>query len=159
MEENQTKTEHPGYSGIVDHRRIEDQSRTIGKISFALSKAQGELQGAAKNAKGHFNNTYADLHAVIESCKNILSKHEIAFVQGNRFKNGIFLVVTKLIHSSGEWLSSEMALPVPKNANPQQIGSLNTYGRRYGLASMAGVAQYDDDANLSSGIKTQQVTK
>ena len=150
MEENQTKTEKN-----IDRRTVDDQSTSISKIALALSKVQSELIGAKKNAKGHFDNTYADLHAVIESCKHILSKHEIAFVQGNRFKDGVFLVVTKLIHSSGEWLSSEMALPVPKGANPQQIGSLQTYGRRYGLASMAGIAQYDDDANLSSGINSQ----
>ena len=87
-----------------------------------------------------------------------MSKNEIAFVQGNRFKNGVFLVVTKLIHSSGEWLSSEIALPMPKNANAQAIGSLNTYGRSYGLAAMAGVAQKDDDANEASGM-SQTVSK
>ena len=154
MEENQNNIEEN-----IDRRVIEDQSKSINKIALALSKAQSEIEGAKKNSQGHFNNTYADLHTVIGSCKNILSKYEIAFVQGNRFKDGVFLCVTKLIHSSGQWLSSEMALPVPKNANPQQIGSLNTYGRRYGLASMAGVAQYDDDANLSSGINSQPVTK
>lgn len=60
------------------------------------------------------------------------------------------MVVTKLIHSSGEWLSSELALPMPKGANAQAIGSLNTYGRRYGLASICGIAQTDDDGNAAS---------
>ena len=151
MEENQTEIEQN-----IDRRTVEDQSKSVGKIALALSKAQSEIMGAKKGSVNpFFNNTYADLHAVIESCKNILSKHEIAFVQGNRFKDGVFLVVTKLIHSSGEWLSSEMALPMPKGANAQAIGSLNTYGRRYGLAAMAGVAQKDDDGNQAS----QPVTK
>ena len=134
---------------------IADQSKTVGKIALALSKAQGNMKGAVKNAKGHFNNAFADLHTVIEACKPHLSKEEIAFVQGNRFEGGVFLVVTKLIHSSGEWLSSEMALPIPKNAGPQQIGSLNSYGRRYTLASMAGIAQYDDDANKAQGYDSK----
>jgi hypothetical protein len=47
---------------------------------------------------------------------------------------------------------------MPKNANAQAIGSLNTYGRRYGLAAMAGVAQKDDDANEASGM-VQTVSK
>ena len=140
---------------------IADQSKTVGKIALALSKAQGNMKGAVKNAKGHFNNAFADLHTVIEACKPHLSKEEIAFVQGNRFIDGVFFVVTKLIHSSGEWLSSEMALPIPKNAGPQQIGSLNSYGRRYTLASMAGIAQYDDDATEAQGLnnKVQRVNK
>ena len=157
MEENQTKTEHTGYSGIVDHRKIEDQSRTVGKIALALSKAQSEIMGAKKGSVNpFFKSGYADLYAVIESCREVLAKNEIAFVQGNRFKDGVFLVVTKLIHSSGEWLSSEMALPMPKDANAQKIGGLNTYGRRYSLAAMVGIAQVDDDANEASG-KTQRV--
>lgn len=157
MEENKTQgMQIPEFEYIVT-----DQSKSVGKIALALSKAQGSMKGAAMNAKGHFNNKFADLHNVIEACKPHLSSHEIAFVQGNRFKDGVFLVVTKLIHSSGEWLSSEMALPIPKNAGPQQIGSLNSYGRRYTLASMAGIAQYDDDATEAQGLnnKVQRVNK
>ena len=149
MEENQTKTEE-----VKEYNIVEDQSSTVGKIALALSKAQAEIMGAKKGSiNPFFKSGYADLYTVIESCREILAKNQIAFVQGNRFKNGVFLVVTKLIHSSGEWLSSEMALPMPKNANAQAIWSLNTYGRRYGLASMAGVAQKDDDANEASPQK------
>ena len=151
MEENQTQIEQN-----IDRRLVEDQSRTVGKIAAALAKAQSEIMGAKKGSVNpFFKSGYADLFAVIESCREILAKNEIAFVQGNRFKDGVFLVVTKLIHSSGEWLSSEMALPLPKGANSQAIGSLNTYGRRYGLAAMAGVAQKDDDGNEVS--KPQKV--
>ena len=158
MEQNQTKKEHPGYTGIVDHRRVEDQSRTVGKIALALANAQSEIMGAKKGSVNpFFKSGYADLFTVIESCREILAKNEIAFVQGNRFKDGVFLVVTKLIHSSGEWLSSEMALPMPKGATAQAIVSLNTYGRRYGLAAMSGVAQKDDDGNQAS--KPQPITK
>ena len=142
MEENQITK-----SNII----VEDQSETVGKIAKALASAQTEIMGAKKGSiNPFFKSGYADLFAVIESCREILAKNEIAFVQGNRFRDGVFLVVTKLIHSSGEWLSSEMALPMPKNANAQAIGSLNTYGRRYGLAAMAGVAQKDDDGNEAS---------
>ena len=151
MEENQTKIEEN-----IDRRVIEDQSKTVGKIAGALAKAQSEIMGAKKGSVNpFFKSGYADLFSVIESCREILSKNEIAFVQSNRFKDGVFLVVTKLIHSSGEWLSSEMALPMPKGANAQAIGSLNTYGRRYSLAAMAGVAQKDDDGNEAS--KPQKV--
>ena len=147
MDNNQTEKQIPKIEHIV-----EDQSPTIGKIALALSKAQANISGASKNAVNpFFKSNYADLNIVIEACRTQLSKQEIAFTQGNRFKDGVFLVVTKLIHSSGEWLSSEMALPMPKGANAQAIGSINTYGRRYGLASMAGVAQKDDDGNEGSG--------
>ena len=142
MEENK-KTE--------DRRNAEDQSRSVGKIAKALALVQSEVKGAQVNAKNpFFKSKYADLYEVINSCKDILSKHEIAFVQSNRFREGIFLIVTKLVHSSGEWFSSEIAMPIPKNATPQQIGSLQTYGRRYGLSSLVGIAQFDDDGSASS---------
>tara|TARA_R100000995_G_scaffold23600_2_gene10178 strand:+ start:5344 stop:5796 length:453 start_codon:yes stop_codon:yes gene_type:complete len=143
MEENKTIKE--------DRRSVEDQSRTVGKIAKALSLAQREIKGAQVNAKNpFFKSSYADLHTVIDSCKDILSKQELAFVQSNRFRDGVFLIVTKLIHSSGEWFSSEIAMPIPKSATPQQIGSLQTYGRRYGLSAMVGIAQFDDDGSASS---------
>ena len=147
---------------IKEDITISDQSPTVGKIAKALSSAQKEIQGAKKGSVNpFFKSGYADLYTVIESCREILSKNEIAFVQGNRFREGVFFVVTKLIHSSGEWLSSEMALPLPKNANAQAVGSLNTYGRRYGLAAIAGVAQKDDDGNASSPpeVQPQKVNK
>jgi len=43
MEVNQTKTEEN-----IDRRIIEDQSKTVGKIALALSKAQSEIMGAKK---------------------------------------------------------------------------------------------------------------
>jgi len=147
MEQNQVEKQIPK----IEYTTPEDQSPTVGKIALALAKSQSEIMGAKKGSVNpFFKSGYADLHTVIEACREILSKNEIGFVQGNRFKDGVFLVVTKLIHSSGEWLSSEMALPMPKGANAQAIGSLNTYGRRYGLAAICGVAQKDDDANQAS---------
>ena len=108
MEQNPTENQIPKIENIV-----EDQSPTVGKIAKALANAQKDIMGAKKGSVNpFFKSGYADLYAVIESCREILSKNEIAFVQGNRFKNGVFLVVTKLIHSSGEWLSSEIALPM-----------------------------------------------
>ena len=41
-------------------------------------------------------------------------------------------------------MRSWIKIPVEK-LNAQQIGTATTYGRRYGLAAMVGVSQYDDD--------------
>ncbi len=38
---------------------------------------------------------------------------------------------------------------------PQGIGSCITYGRRYGLSAMVGIAPEDDDGNLASGGSKQ----
>jgi hypothetical protein len=56
---------------------------------------------------------------------------------------------TKLVHAeSGEWQSSLLVMPLPKN-DPQGYGSALTYARRYALSSMVGLVTEDDDANAA----------
>jgi len=65
-------------------------------------------------------------------------------------------LVTKLCHTSGEWIEQEMSVPVPK-ADPQGAGSALTYMRRYALAAFVGVVQADDDGNAASTQKPTAV--
>jgi len=59
-------------------------------------------------------------------------------------------LMTKLVHGeSGQWQSSLMVMPLPKN-DPQGYGSALTYARRYGLATLVGlVSETDDDGEAS----------
>jgi hypothetical protein len=70
--------------------------------------------------------------------------------------NGGPSIRTMLMHASGEWIGSEVALPsVP--ARVQELGSLVTYMRRYALAAILGIAPDDDDdgnAADGNGVKT-----
>ena len=69
-------------------------------------------------------------------------------MQGNRWDavdNG-FYITSMLMHSSGEWIKSEIRMPISKK-DAHGIGAATTYGRRYLLSSMVGVAQADDDGN------------
>jgi len=77
-----------------------------------------------------------------------LNANEIALVQGNRWDhndNG-FYVTSMLMHSSGEWMKSEIRMPIAKK-DAHGIGAATTYGRRYLLSAMVGIAQADDDGN------------
>jgi hypothetical protein len=56
-----------------------------------------------------------------------------------------------LIHSSGEYVTSTYPLVIKDLNNPQSIGSVVTYARRYTLAAIAGVAQVDDDGEAALG--------
>ena len=130
------------------HRENEWKSETIGKLSTALAKAQGEMKGAAsKSTNPFFNSSYADLHAVIESSVPFLSKHGISVIQGTEFHGEYgYFVTTRLLHESGEWVQTKVRCPLTKK-DIQGVGSAITYGRRYGLSAMAGIAQFDDDGN------------
>jgi hypothetical protein len=64
------------------------------------------------------------------------------------------MLVTTLLHSSGEWISGEMPV-LTKDASPQAQGSGLTYARRYALAAIVGVYQTDDDAEAAQGRKAE----
>ena len=124
-------------------------SPSIGKLASALSKAQGEMGSVKKGSVNPFyKSKYADINDCIEVALPALSKHGLALSQGNKFcKESGYFITTTLLHESGEWLRSQIRIPLTNKKDAQEIGSACTYGRRYGLAAMVGLAQVDDDAN------------
>jgi len=144
------------------------QSVEIGKIAKSLAQAQGQMSGVKKNQVNPFHkNQYADLNSCLDACRELLSKNEIALIQTNEICTDGVIVVTKLVHSSGQWFSGKLFIPLTKK-DAQGVGSAITYGRRYALTSMVGIAQADDDGNsisvntskpsgaqMSTGKKTQ----
>lgn len=127
-----------------------NKSETIGALAKALSKVQGQLRPAIKDAKNpFFKSNYADLNSVWDSCRQLLTENGLSVAQLNKpAENGV-IIETLLMHESGEWISGEMFLPLTKQ-DAQSVGSAVTYGRRYGLAAVVGiVADEDDDANAA----------
>jgi septal ring-binding cell division protein DamX len=123
-------------------------SPTIGKLAEALVKAQAEMEGAAKDATNpHYRSKYADL-ASIRDASRPTAKYGIAILQPTRAEGPHVTVTTMLIHTSGEWISEELTLTAGQNT-PQAVGSAITYGRRYGLAAMVGIAPEDDDGEAA----------
>jgi hypothetical protein len=132
-------------------------SPSITTIAAVLPKAQAEIKGALKDATNpHFKSRYADLTSVIDACKTALNKHGITFLQPVRAGEEGVIVETVLLHTSGEWISDELELPVSKN-DAQGVGSAITYGRRYGLQSMVGIPAEDDDGNAASKTPADKV--
>lgn len=125
----------------------QEKSATIGALAKALAAAQGELEDAKKDASnpGFKGSRYATLASVRAAMSKVLPKHDLAIVQGfePHGDDGV-CVVTTLMHASGEWIRSALYVPVTKK-DAQGVGSAITYGRRYSLAAIVGVASDDDD--------------
>jgi hypothetical protein len=121
-------------------------SETVSKLYEALSMAQGEIEDAKKDTENKFfNSKYADLASVWDACRLPLSKNGLCVMQAPfNTEIGEVGVTTILAHKSGEWSRSDIKLKVTTN-DPQKIGSLISYLRRYSLMAMIGVAQKDDD--------------
>lgn len=141
-------------------------SESITNLATALAKAQAEIRPAIFDSTNpHFRSKYASLTAVMEACREALSKNQIAVVQGASVVDGAVVVNTLLLHASGEYISDELSMPFAQ-ATPQQIGSSLSYCRRYSLASLVGITADDDDAeaampkpqNQGQGFKDVQVT-
>lgn len=128
---------------------MSSRSSEINELAAALAKAQLKISGAAKDSTNpHFKSSYADLASVWEACHTALNENGIAIVQtldtaGQTDPPTLFLY-TPLLHSSGQWISSEYRVQ-PMQNTPQGVGSALTYARRYSLMAIAGVAAYDDD--------------
>lgn len=130
------------------------QSESIANLAKALSIVQGRLTYAKKDsANPFFKSKYADLESVWDACRDLLSANGLAVVQlpGEYFE-GTMSLTTILMHSSGEWISQQMSVPVSK-PDSQGCGSCLSYMRRYSLAAVVGVVQADDDGNAASAPK------
>ena len=120
-------------------------SESITELAKALAMAQSEIKGAAKDSTNpHFKTKYADLASVWDACREPLTKNGLSVAQSTRMEGNAVVVITMLLHSSGEYIRGEISLP-PTKPDPQGHGSAITYARRYALAAMVGIAPEDDD--------------
>ena len=129
------------------------QSESIANLAKSLSIVQGKLTYAVKDsANPFFKSKYADLESVWDACRDLLASNGLAVAQFPGTYSDLdksMSLTTILTHSSGEWISQEMSVPVSK-VDPQGAGSALTYMRRYALAAVVGVVQADDDGNAAS---------
>ena len=129
-----------------------NQSESIANLAKALSIVQGKLTHAVKDsANPFFKSKYADLESVWDSCRSLLSENGLAVMQFPGTYSDLdksMSLTTILTHSSGEFISQEMSVPVSK-VDAQGAGSCLTYMRRYALAAVVGVVQADDDGNAA----------
>lgn len=124
-----------------------NKSESIKELAKALCAVQGEIEGAKKDSTNpHFRSKYADLTSVWDSIRNPLTNHGLAVSQvADTSERDHVCIETILMHTSGEYISGKMTLPVSK-PDPQGHGSAITYARRYALAAIVGVCPEDDDA-------------
>lgn len=121
----------------------------------ALLNAQQEFPVLVKDATNPaYRSRYATLSAVQEAAFPALHKHGLVVLQSARTEVtevGLLVYVgATLFHvESGESLVQELGLS-PTRTDPQGIGSAITYGRRYVLMTLLGLAADDDDGNGAS---------
>ena len=138
-------------------------SEQIDKLAEALAAAQGEFEEAVMTGKNpHFNSKYAKQGDIKKATKVALSKYGLAFIQSPSAREGRAVVISRIIHKSGQWIEDELSLKPERGDTPQAIGSAITYARRYQKAAMLDVeGEEDDDGEAAEGRggKSQQQGK
>lgn len=131
---------------MVETKKVEHKS-----LWEALAAFQSELPHVGKDATNpHFKSAYATLEDISAIVLPRLAKHGLAFTSATAYDDeGRLVLNATLAHISGEYQSG--VFPVV-GQNQQQLGSSMTYGKRYLLCSLTGVAPggEDDDGNAAS---------
>jgi hypothetical protein len=121
----------------------------------ALVAFVSEAEAVQADSDNPFHKSrYASLQAHLVALKPLAKKHGLAIIQmpiGDIEAVGIRNII---IHQDGGMLSCNALVPAEKGMSGQQAGSLYSYVRRYSLASIAGIATEDDDAESDRIVKS-----
>lgn len=139
---------------VVSTPPKQTESSELNKLFEALAKAQLEMEVAkTDNINPYFKSRYADLASVVKASRPFLSKNGICVIQRTvTTDEGNVFLYTRLCHSSGQWIESNMGVNPPK-ADIQTLGSYLTYLRRYMYAALTGVVASDEDDDGEVAMK------
>ncbi|XIA64135.1 ERF family protein [Bradyrhizobium sp. TZ2] len=90
---------------------------------------------------------YASLSSGLDIIRKTLGSQQIAIAQTTDIDrvNGMVNLTTTLLHTSGEWISSDWPVcQLSETTAPRRMGAALTYARRYALFTMVGIAGEDD---------------
>lgn len=138
------------------------QSDTTAKLYAAIVKAQADMPHALKDARGQIgqnkNYRYADLVGVLDAIRPVLAANGLAFVQLAQPADSGVTIQTRIIHTSGEWISDGgLNMPAAKH-DAQAYGCAATYARRYALTMIFGVGTDDDDGKSATAASHETLT-
>lgn len=136
-------------------RNLMNRSETITEIAKALAKFQSEVSDPNRTKENAFlKSKYVTLDSLLQAVRPVLANNGLSFLQVPFTGTDVVSVTTMLLHESGEWLESDpFTLPLMKK-DPQGVGSVVTYARRYSLSSILGVA-WDEDDDAQSNNETE----
>jgi hypothetical protein len=98
-----------------------------------------------------FKARYVSLDALLEACKPVLHKHNLALIQTLVSDEGKVGIETSFLHSSGQSFSFGKLMVKAENLTAQQVGGALTYIRRQSIQTACGISvDLDDDGHRAS---------
>lgn len=130
----------------------------------ALAKAQGEFEPilktsmvkvrATKPGGASYDHAFAPLEEVINKTRKALSANGLAVVQPLVHDSEGWAIRTMLVHASGGCMATTVPLPNPDLM--QDLGTSQTYIRRYSLTGILGASSEEDNDGAREGTESVQ---
>lgn len=133
---------------------LNQQSESIASVLAAYAAAQAELDNVTQDREvevkmktgGKYKYRYATLAGMLNHLRPVLTKNGIWYTQFIRAGE----MVTRVLHSSGEYFDTGN-VPMPNiTGSPQDIGAIVSFFKRYSLSEAFGLAA-DDDTDGDTG--------
>lgn len=134
-------------------------SETIEELAGALAAATAELENVGKGHKaqaGRASYSYANIADVLRECRPVLARHGLCVLAGQDLEVEAVVVVSRLLHKSGQWIETDCRVPVDRQGGIHGVGSAITYARRYALLALIGIAAEDDDGRRAQDSKPKR---
>lgn len=125
------------------------QSEKTDEINLALAEASLEFPPIKVNRQNpYLASGYSDLHEILTKIRPILGKHNLHVTQIKKQADGRILLVSRIWHSSGQWIESRVFITPSKNTIESYGSNLNSM-KRFEIMDILGLTvsgdPYDDD--------------
>lgn len=135
-----------------------NKSESIKELATALSKFQGEVENAKNTANNpFFKSKYAPLSDILNLVRPLLAKNGLSIIQSPSGDGTNIIIVTTLLHNSGEFIEFEPLVLKADKATAQGAGSAITYGRRYAISAVLGISSEDDDDGNAASHPVEKI--
>ena len=134
-------------SNKITKNKTNMEKLTLNQKLLAIQEEVGAIEkDKPMNAYGKVY-WYVDINKILEILKPVLNKHKIVLLQP--LAGGDMMTVL-LDTENDERYESQVTLPV--NTDPQKMGAIITYFRRYSLTSLLALEAEDTDANDTAPV-------
>lgn len=133
----------------MEQSPAQDVHLNIYQALLAASVNFGSLEKDADNP--YFKSKYLSLGALLAAVRPALTDEGIIISSRYELIPQGWVITTRLLHVLTD-TSLESKFPVVDCSGSQKIGAAGTFGMRYNLLQLLGIAAADDDGNSTAGL-------
>jgi len=144
-----------------------DLNKALAAFHAKVSNPFASEKVNVRSDKGNYSYNYTPLSEILAQVRPLLAEQGLTVTQivgsepitsdGKNFN--IIAVTTRIQHTTGQWMETD-ALKILSATNPQAVGTIISYARRYQLSAALNIASDDDDdANGAEGKNAERSSR